>query len=70
ASGVNAVKNNRVYVVNWEIMAGLDDVVGLTYLAKILHPEVNLDPESVYMEYLEFLGVKYPEDRMFVYPEV
>lgn len=70
AAGVNAVKNNKVYVVNWEIMAGLDDVVGLTYLAKILHPEVNLNPESVYREYLEFLGVKYPEGNIFVYPEV
>jgi len=70
AASINAVKNDRVYIVNWEIMAGLDDVVGLTYLAKILHPDVNLDPESVYREYLQFLGVDYPEDRIFVYPEV
>ncbi len=70
AASISAVKNDKVYVVNWEIMAGLDDVVGLTYLAKILHPEVVLDPESVYGEYLQFLGVDYPEDRIFVYPEL
>ncbi|MGD9911139.1 MULTISPECIES: ABC transporter substrate-binding protein [Methanothrix] len=70
AASINAVKNDRVYIVNWEILFGLDDVVGLTYLAKILHPDVNLDPESVYREYLQFLGVDYPEDRIFVYPEV
>lgn len=67
---INAIKNNRVYLMNWEITAGLDDVVGLAYMAKILHPEIGLDPESVYKEYLQMLGVDYPKSRIFVYPEV
>lgn len=70
SGSINAIKNNRLYLMNWEITAGLDDVVGLAYLAKILHPEIDLDPESVYKEYLKMLGVDYPEDRMFIYPEI
>jgi len=69
ASSVPAVKNGKVYVVNWDFMAGPDQIVGLTYLAKVIHPEVKLDPESVYKEYLEMIGLTYPEGRIFVYPE-
>lgn len=69
ASTVPAVKNGKVYVFNWDFMSGPDQIVGLTYLAKVIHPEANLDPESVYKEYLEKVGLEYPEGRIFVYPE-
>jgi iron complex transport system substrate-binding protein len=69
ASTVPAVKNGKVYVFNWDFMAGPDQIVGLTYLAKVIHPEAKLDPESVYKEYLEMIGLEYPEERIFVYPE-
>ncbi|MFZ2472214.1 MAG: ABC transporter substrate-binding protein [Methanothrix sp.] len=69
ASSVPAVKNGKVYIFNWDFMAGPDQIVGLTYLAKVIHPEAKLDPESVYEEYLEMIGLEYPEGRIFVYPE-
>ena len=69
ANTVPAVKNGKVYVFNWDFMAGPDQIVGLTYLAKVIHPEANLDPKSVYKEYLEKIGLEYPEGRIFVYPE-
>ena len=48
---------------------GPDQVVGLTYLAKVIHPDADLDPESVYKEYLDKIGLKYPGGRIFVYPQ-
>ena len=69
AASVPAVKNGKVYIFNWDFMAGPDQIVGLTYLAKVIHPEAKLDPESVYKEYLEMIGLEYPEGRIFVYPE-
>ncbi len=68
ASTVPAVKDDKVYVFYWDFMAGPDQIVGLTYLAKVIHPEANLDPESVYGDYLERLGLEYPEGRIFYYP--
>jgi len=68
ASTVPAMKNDKVYVFYWDFMAGPDQIVGLTYLAKVVHPEANLDPESVYGEYLERLGLEYPKGRIFYYP--
>ncbi|MEN3036557.1 MAG: ABC transporter substrate-binding protein [Candidatus Methanosuratincola petrocarbonis] len=70
SGNINAVKNGRVYLMNWEITAGLDDVVGLAYMAKLIHPDINLDPVGIYKEYLHMLGVEYPENRIFVYPEI
>lgn len=70
SKSINAIKTNRVYLINWEITAGLDDAVGLAYLAKIIHPEIDLDPVEVYKEYLRMLGVDYPDGRIFVYPEI
>jgi len=39
-------------------------------MAKLFHPEINLDPVGVYKEYLALLGVQYPEGRTFVFPEL
>jgi iron complex transport system substrate-binding protein len=70
ASGISAVKEDRVYIMDWDVLNGMDQVVGMTYLAKLLHPEVDLDPVGVHREYLERLGLEYPEGRTLVYPEI
>jgi len=70
AEMISAVTNDRVYVIYRDLLFGLDEVVGLTYLAKLLHPQVDLDPDDVYQEYLERMGLGYPEGRTFVYPVV
>lgn len=70
ASGISAVKSDKVYIMDWDVLNGLDQVVGITYLAKLLHPEADLDPASVHKEYLKRLGLEYPEGRTFVYPEL
>ena len=70
ASGISAVKADRVFVLDWDVLNGLDQAVGITYLAKLLHPETDLDPASVHKEYLQLLGLEYPEGRTFVYPEL
>lgn len=63
-----AISSGNVHVIFWDMMFGMDSVVGQTYLAKILHPDADLQPEDVYREYLDFLGIKFPEKRIFVYP--
>lgn len=68
AAAIPAVSSDRVYLIDWDIMNGLDQVVGLTYLAKLLHPEADLDPREVHQEYLQRLGLNYPEGKIFVYP--
>ena len=68
ASTISAVKNNRVYVVSGSQFYGLDSIVGTAYFAKLFYPEVDLDPEQIYKEYLERMGVKYPEGRILIYP--
>jgi len=63
-----AIAGNNVSVIYWDMMFGMDSVVGQTYLAKLIHPDADLHPEEVYREYLQFLGIDFPEDRIFVYP--
>ena len=66
---ITAVRKNAVYACCQEPSDGPDGIVGLTYWAKLLHPEFDLDPEGIYKEYLErFLGIEYPEDLIPVYP--
>lgn len=69
AENVTAVNNSNVYACSTEPLYGMDSVVGLTYWAKLLHPDADLDPKAVYTEYLtEFMGITYPEDLIFLYP--
>ena len=70
AENMSAIKNDRVYILNRKMDYGLENVVGLTYWAKIFHPDTGLDPEAVYREYLEeYQGLKYPEGNVVVYPK-
>lgn len=70
ASSIPAVENERAYVIFRDITLGTGAVVGLTYWAKIFHPEAELDPVGVYREYLAMRGLSYPEDAFFVFPGI
>ena len=70
ASRIKAAKSDRIYFMDWDIMNGLDQVVGATYLAKVLHPKADLNPEGVYSEYQKRIGLEYPDGRTMVYPEI
>ena len=69
AKSIAAAKKGQVFIVYSDMLYGMENVVGLAYLAKILHPQADLNPESIYKEYLERLGLEFPDDRLFVYPE-
>lgn len=68
AENITAVKDGRVHVVFWSMLMGMDSVIGQAYLAKLFHPDIDLNPEEMYREYLEFLGIELPKDRAYVYP--
>ena len=67
---IPAISNDRVFVLSVDATVGPDLPVGIASLAKILHPEIDIDPAQVYKEYLKFLGVSWPEGRSFVYPKI
>jgi len=67
---IPAINDDRVYVLSVDATVGPDLPVGIASLAKILHPEIDIDPGLVYKEYLEFLDVSWPEGRSFVYPKI
>lgn len=65
----SAVKNNRVYVITWDVHNGLPSIVGSLYYAKWCHPDlfVDLDPDDVYGQLLsEFFNIN--EHTPCVYP--
>jgi iron complex transport system substrate-binding protein len=67
---IPAISDDLVYVLSVDATVGPDLPVGIASLAKILHPEIDIDPDLVYKEYLEFLDVSWPEGRSFVYPKI
>ncbi|OPY50466.1 MAG: Cobalamin-binding protein precursor [Methanosaeta sp. PtaU1.Bin060] len=69
SSSITAIKDGRVYLCHSMMLSGIDDVVGLAWLAKILHPEADVDPTEIWTEYQRITGFEYPDDRIFVYPE-
>jgi iron complex transport system substrate-binding protein len=52
------------------MLSGFDNVVGAAYFAKILHPEIDLDPDEICQEYMSRLGLDFPKDRILVYPAI
>lgn len=69
-SNLDAVKNNRVYLLSTEIAWGPDGIVGDAYYARWLHPEMDIDPERIYREYLnQFMRLEYPVGEVLAYPE-
>ncbi|ABK14227.1 MAG: ABC transporter substrate-binding protein [Methanothrix sp.] len=69
-ASISAVNAERVFLCHSMMLSGLENVVGLAYIAKLLHPDADLDPHEIWEEYQRITGLDYPDDRIFVYPEV
>lgn len=66
---VDAVKNDKVYIISNEIATSTRSVVGICYLAKWCYPDKfkDLDPEKVHKELIEkFYNIEYK--GTWVYP--
>jgi iron complex transport system substrate-binding protein len=52
---VNAVKNNKVYLVDRDIIGGPRWIIGRIYFARCMHSELfeDLNPEEIHKEYLK-----------------
>ena len=53
-SNVDAIKNNRVYVLDGNIFEGAGrNVIGIAYIGKLLHPDLfkDIDPQAIQQEY-------------------
>lgn len=67
---IEAVNKDRVYIIHDDIAFGPRGAVGLSYVAKILHPELfpELDPDSINKEYAgKFIGGV--TTGAYIYPE-
>ncbi|MHB8117978.1 MAG: ABC transporter substrate-binding protein [Methanothrix sp.] len=69
ANSIAAVKNDRVFLCFSEMLYGLDNAVGLAWMAKLVHPGADIDPDEIWNEYQELMAIDYPKGRIFVYPE-
>ncbi|OPY52149.1 MAG: corrinoid ABC transporter substrate-binding protein [Methanosaeta sp. PtaU1.Bin060] len=65
---IRAIQNDQVYTVWNSMLYGFDSVVGAAFMAKIFHPEIDLDPYAICKEYMSRLGLDFPDDRVLVYP--
>ena len=68
-SEIDAVKNEKVYMIAWDIYGGPSQVVSIYYMAKWFYPHLfeDFDPESIHKEMLEnFMGLEYK--GVLVYP--
>ena len=62
-SELDAVKNDRVYVMSYFIAGGISKLIGKLYIVKWLYPEKfeDMDPDQISKEWIEkFQGVPYP----------
>ncbi|OPY28395.1 MAG: Cobalamin-binding protein precursor [Methanocella sp. PtaU1.Bin125] len=68
---VEAVKSDNVYVMSGAFASGARSMIGLLYVAKILHPDLfaDVDPQQVLAEYAQkFLP---GADRvLYIYPDI
>lgn len=68
-AGVDAIKNGRVYICDWDIRGGISSVVGYLYWAKWCQPALfaDIDPNAVHAElYQKFFGTTV--QGVFAYP--
>jgi len=70
ADAVPAIAEDRVWIIYRNILYGADSVVGMTCMAKLFHPEADLDPNGVYQEYLDMKGLSLGGERTLVYPQM
>ncbi|HOO52986.1 MAG TPA: ABC transporter substrate-binding protein [Methanothrix sp.] len=72
-SNLTAVKNGRVYLIDFDLVGSTANFVGATYLAKWLYPDLfaDLDPKAIHQEYLtrfQRLDCDLDERGVFVCP--
>ncbi|MEA1866270.1 MAG: ABC transporter substrate-binding protein [Euryarchaeota archaeon] len=71
----DAVENGRVYTVDdFLVSRGGLNIIGPTYMAKLMHPELfeDIDPQAMHQEFIdEFCYIDYNiyEHGIFVYPQ-
>jgi len=68
-NGTDAVKDNKVYVIDAYLIEAVRGFIGAQYLAKLFYPDEfkSLDPDAVHKEYYQkWLGV--PFKGIWVYP--
>jgi iron complex transport system substrate-binding protein len=73
--GLTAVDENRVYLIDMDLVGSTANFVGATYMAKWLYPDLfeDLDPKAFHQEYLtrfQRLDYDLDENGVFVCPEV
>jgi iron complex transport system substrate-binding protein len=68
---VNAIKNNKLYLVSVDIYSRPGYIVGVCYLAKWFYPQIfaDLNPEQVHREYMELFHPKIPYKGLWTYHE-
>ncbi|HNX09423.1 MAG TPA: ABC transporter substrate-binding protein [Methanothrix sp.] len=71
---ISAVKAGRVYILNGYLIGGARHIIGLSYLAKIIHPDLlsDFDPVQVHQRYLDLLGFEFDLNKhnAFVLPKL
>ncbi|OEU50896.1 MAG: hypothetical protein BA871_01235 [Desulfuromonadales bacterium C00003096] len=73
-AGVNAVQNENVYAITYDVLYHPSMIVSIAYFGKWFHPELfeDLDPQVVHQEYLdtfhESLNWNVYENGVFAYP--
>ncbi len=70
---IDAVKEERIYVLSTSLISSNECWIGLIYMAKLLHPALlkDIDPLAINQEYLDkFLKVDFnlSEEGMLLYP--
>lgn len=69
--GIDAVKNDQVYVLSNDILGGAQHFIGVAYLARLFHPDLfaDLDPVALHQEYItRFQGLDL--QGVYIYPEM
>jgi iron complex transport system substrate-binding protein len=68
---IDAVKNDRVYVLSNDILGGAQHFIGVAYLGKLFHPDLfaDLDPVALHHEYLARFQGLYLKG-VYIYPEM
>lgn len=70
---LDAVKDDRIYVIHSDILGGAQHFIGTAYLAEWFYPErlAGLDPQAIHQRYLtDFQGIDFDlaTQGAFVYP--
>ena len=72
-ANLDAVKKGHVYAVEGRCLFGgsLNLLLGSAYLAKLFHPDIDIDPQAIHQEYVDkfcYIDFNVREHGVFVYP--